>query len=212
MARGPAHNRGEGVREANGRLSRKNKADRRKNVRDLESSIATEAAVWQREKLLKEEGFKKRISPHLLVDGKLPKSVLLDEKIGTTHGRLLYIGPDNDGIDKDQWEAADWFLKLRNQYHCAIASPDGIYDVDEGHNPSDDPEAYAEFCANVRARWADVEKAICDTVFSYRDRNIVGALDLIIIRQYMDYDRVGDLRLALNAIHKIRVGDRKKAA
>lgn len=212
MARGKAHNRGEGDREPNGRLSRKSKEIRRKNVRDLETALALEAGLWQREKLLKEEEFKKRIPQGLLVDGKIPMSILRDEKIGTTHGRLFYVGPDGDGISRDQWDAANWFLDIRNKYHCAINSAEGILDTPEGYTPSDDPEAYAKYCDTIRARWADVERAIVDAVFECRDKNIVGALDLIIVQQKMDYSMVGELRIALNAIHKVRIGEKKKAA
>lgn len=189
-----AHNRKEGIaRTKSGRPSRSRQAQQqaRENWLEMTEREALEVVMRQRMK------------------AGIPEAAARDQKCGTVQGWLHA----TEQIDRDQYEAAEWFLVVRNEYHVAIDSPGTIWNKDDEREPSYDPNAYESYCERVRARWGEIEKALVDAVYAPGEkRNLIGAVDLLLVRQHLQGDLIGDLRYALNAIDKVRCGKKKNAA
>jgi hypothetical protein len=191
-----AHNRKNGPRTKSGRLSRSGDAkkvqrEKREAWLEMTEREALEVVIKQRMK------------------AGIPEKIARDQKSGTVQGWLHA----TEQINKDQYHAAEWFLSVRNEYHAAIDSPGTIWNRDDTSNPSYDPDAYESYCKRVRARWGEIEKAIVDAAFEGGERkNVIGALDVLLVRQSVQGDLIGDLRIGLNAIHRLHTGEKKKQA
>ena len=187
--RGKAHNRKTNIkRTASGRPSRSKHA--KNQWAEMTEREALEVVMRQRMK------------------AGIPERIARDQKCGTVQG-WLYV---TEQLDRDQYEAAEWFLVVRNEYRAAIDSPGAIWNRDDTRAASFDPDAYEAYCQRVRARWAEIERAVVEAVYAPGEKHdIPGALEILLIRQQLQGDLIGGLRYGLNSIHKVRVGDRKKA-
>lgn len=167
-----------GNREPNGRLSRRNE-DRQARQNEGERSIM-QTAIEARVRLF---GLSEAAA-------RLPESA-------TTIGRMHL----RKQISQDQLYAAHWYIEKRNAYHRAVgAVPDtGRMAGPEGNQVGSDYEA---FCKATRELWHEITEAISELMQEQRSPNPAAALDIFLVKDVHVQELVGDLRMALNCIHR----------
>lgn len=183
-----AHNRKKGPRTKSGQLSRSRDA-KQFNVEQVEKA-ARETVIAQR------------------VAMGVPEHLAKDHRTGTVQGLLFLMRK----IDQDQYNVAEWYLTCRNKYMVAKSSPGAVYDRPEDHVPTGDPQAYVEFCKTAIGRWNALECAILDACQRKGSAAMVGALDVILVRQRLQFELVSSLKDALNALAEIYSGKKRKSA
>lgn len=125
---------------------------------------------------------------------------------GTVIGRMLQRGE----LSADQHQTAIVYLEARNAFHSAI-------DVksDTGrHPPSETPPVASadDFCANARRRYRDIQFTLQRLCQELRSNAPITALDRFVVRDEFDARLVGDLRVVLNALHRLfNMGSRRAA-
>lgn len=170
-----------GMREPNGRLSR------------------TKSAQAEREKDIKAVMISARMRHtglcESLVDG---RPELGRPNVGTTQGWLRIQGL----LNKNQFQAAEWYMSKRNEYLQAIAAPGAVSNrvvlPEEG-----DPKAYTRWCRRTMVKWEEIMH--CLQVASTIARvPIISAFDHILDRQTPNLPHMyGDLRIGLTAIYRV---------
>lgn len=115
---------------------------------------------------------------------------------GTVHGIMCLRGD----LTREQFDAAEWFIGKRAAYLRAIESPNQETGRTEGGGEFD-PDRHAEFCRMARESWS----AVCDCIQTASTENrapLMSALDVFLVRGHHLQHMVGDLRIALNAVHR----------
>jgi hypothetical protein len=174
-----------GLREPNGRLSRRAKAvsERRANAERDVMRPAVEARM--------------RVFGISEADARRQEG-------GTVLGRMYQA----KAITLDQCRAGERYAEVRNAYHRAIgAQPDGGHPPAEGNGDGD----YATFCANARKTHEAMMSALQSLCQEQRSPAPISALDVFIVRDIHHSLMVGDLRLALNCLHRHFGGDKPVA-
>jgi hypothetical protein len=134
----------------------------------------------------------------------------------TVIGRMFLAGK----LTAEQRDVADKYLALRNGYHRAMgAVPDYVEPP-----PSEDPEIEApkedatgdsrmtfdEFCLVARDRYDKMQGSLQALAQEVRSPAPLSALDIFVVRDIHMAELEGDLRLALNCLHRHFVqGERK---
>lgn len=114
---------------------------------------------------------------------------------GTVIGRMLQRGD----ITIDQHRAGERYSEVCNANSRALgASPATGHPPPEGNGDGD----YAEFCANARRAHDSMMAALQALCQEQRSQNPIAALDIFIVRDIHHGMMVGDLRLALNCLHR----------
>jgi len=110
--------------------------------------------------------------------------------VRTLHGRMHLMGE----IDRDQWEAAEWFVGRRLAWLRALdASP--VYAPSEGEGTGD-----GIILAEAIAEWRLVLDCLQAASTLHRSP-IIAAFNVILTREHYVERLVGDLRLGLDALH-----------
>lgn len=128
----------------------------------------------------------------------------------TVIGRMFLAGK----LTADQRDAAQKYLQVRNAYHRSIdAKPDYVEP-----SPSEDPEialrdkedattnppiTFEEFCEGARERYDDMRDALQALAQELRSPAPIAALDVFVVRDIHMSELEGDLRLALNCLHRL---------
>ncbi|UTO27825.1 hypothetical protein [Bartonella harrusi] len=114
---------------------------------------------------------------------------------GTYIGRLYLQGQ----LTQDQYEAAQKYLEVKNDYLCAKALPNAVYN--EMPSSSDDRarEKWVEFATEQFLSMQDVVK---ETQALNRQFNLYAALQYLIIEDQMLPHLVNSLCIVLDALHK----------
>lgn len=175
--------RAAGLREPNGRLSRRAEAtsERRAN---------TERDVMR-----------PAIEARMRVFG-ISEADARRQEGGTVIGRMLQRGD----ITTDQHRAAERYAEVCNANSRALgATPVTGHPPREGNGEGD----YAEFCANSRRAYETMMAVIQVACHEQRSQNIIAAMDIFIIRDIHGGHMVGDLRLGLNCLHRHFGGERR---
>lgn len=132
----------------------------------------------------------------------------LARSVGTMEAALFAA----DLISRDQYEAALYYLEARMKYLSAIDEP---HSPKEPRGPSrgGGEEAHEKFCEASREKWEGLRATILDFQRQYLDMtaNLMDALDCL-ERGHLQESQVGDLRYALNAVHRYRISQKKSAA
>lgn len=124
-----------------------------------------------------------------------------DPRAATYLGRLAIFGR-GDGLSADQYEAAQSFLALRNDYRRSLLSPGAYYEATGIRLGEDNMAEYAAWVKRVKKRYAQALKAIQEAQLDNGHENIYAALQYVIIDgQELPY-MLGAVRLALNALHR----------
>lgn len=121
---------------------------------------------------------------------------------GTVHGVMALRGE----LTREQWEAAEWYIGKRTAWLRSIqAATVPVGEVPPGPR---DEAAYAAWCRSIAETWAAVQDCLRDCAVEARSP-VQAALDVILLRDQHMPHMVGDLRLALNAIHRRFLAGRK---
>jgi len=124
---------------------------------------------------------------------------------GTVHGIMCLRGD----LSRNQWDAAEWWIGKRAANLRAINAPG--QETGAGPGGEFDPDRHAEFCRLARETWASV----CDCVQAASTEArapLAAALDMFLVRGHHLEHMTGDLRLALNAIHRRFLAGQRRAA
>lgn len=121
----------------------------------------------------------------------------------TVVGRLRL----TDEINRDQFEAAVRYLDARYAMLTAIDAPGRL----RSSGPiSDDDDAYEDRCHRARRRWVEISTELDGLQYLMHSRAPRQALRTIVEDDRPAPHLIGDLRLALNAIHHVFSSTRRK--
>ncbi|WP_375646624.1 MULTISPECIES: hypothetical protein [unclassified Bartonella] len=110
-------------------------------------------------------------------------------------GRLYLQGV----INQDQYDAAQKYLEVRNNYLCAKGLPNAIYD---NFTPSSNEEAQKRWIERATHCYEVTKEAIKEAQHLYRQYNLYAALQYLVIEDQSLTHLVSSLRIVLNALHK----------
>ncbi|EJF85317.1 hypothetical protein [Bartonella rattimassiliensis] len=114
---------------------------------------------------------------------------------GTYIGRLCLQGV----ITQEQYDAAQQYLQIRNNYLCAKGFPNAIYD--EMPSSADD-KARDKWVAFATERFINMQEALREAQCLYKQYNLYAALQYLVIEDQMLPYLVNSLRAALNVLHR----------
>ena len=175
-------------REPNGRLSRRAADVRDRDYRNAKDAMSVVVAARARHTGLPEDV--------------VSRNVAGQPNAGTVHGVMTLRGD----LSREQWDAAEWYIGTRAAWLRSIQARD----ASAGQFPAGEPDegAYERWCRSIAATWETVQDCLRDCAVEARSP-IQAALDVMLIRQHHLDHMVGDLRLALNAIHRRFLAARK---
>ncbi|MCZ2159282.1 hypothetical protein NPX99_08545, partial [Bartonella sp. 220] len=110
-------------------------------------------------------------------------------------GRLCLQGV----LTQEQYDAAQKYLQIRNNYLCAKGLPSAIYD-DVSTNT--DPNSLEQWVEKATHHYQAVQDAIKEAQCLYRQYNLYAAIQYLVIEDQMLPHLVSSLRIALNALQK----------
>jgi len=126
---------------------------------------------------------------------------------GTVHGRMYLDG----SLNKDQWDAAEWFILKRAGYlRSILAAGEAVQSEGPDHGMMDSG-AYEDWCKQTRELWAAVMSCLQEVSIQVRSP-VIAALDHMLNRNWHVVTMEGDLRVGLNAIHRHFLADRRRAS
>jgi len=115
-------------------------------------------------------------------------------------GTLSLLGA-HDGISSEQYEAAQRFLTIRNDYRKSLLSP-GAYYEETGLRREQDDEEYAAWVARVGKRYAQALKAVQEAQLDNGHENLYAALHYVVMEGRRLPHLLGATRMVLNALHR----------
>ncbi|WP_375704476.1 hypothetical protein [Bartonella sp. AD328YNZD] len=110
-------------------------------------------------------------------------------------GRLYLQGV----INQDQYDAAQKYLEVRNNYLCAKALPNAIYD---DFTPSLNEEAKKQWIEKTTHYYEAMKEVLKEAQRLYRQHNLYAALQYIVVEEQSLPYLVNSLCVVLNALHK----------
>ncbi|WP_017196048.1 hypothetical protein [Bartonella birtlesii] len=116
-------------------------------------------------------------------------------------GRLCLLGYKQNalGISKEQYETAQRYLQIRNDYLCAKGLPHGYYD-DFTHTP--DEKAQKQWVQRTTQHYEDMQKVIKKAQQQHSQHNFYAALQYLVVDDQPLSYLVCPLRIILNALHQ----------
>ncbi|WP_039758547.1 hypothetical protein, partial [Bartonella queenslandensis] len=114
---------------------------------------------------------------------------------GSYIGRLCLQGV----LTQEQYDAAQQYLQIRNNYLCAKGLPSAIYD--EMPSSSDD-KARDKWVAFATEQFINMQEALKEAQRLYRQYNLYAALQYLVIEDKPLPYLVSTLQVALNALQK----------
>ncbi|ENN95370.1 hypothetical protein [Bartonella vinsonii] len=114
---------------------------------------------------------------------------------GTYIGRL-YLQSE---LNQDQYDAAQKYLQIRNNYLCAKALPSAVYD---DFTPSSDKAAQKRWIEKATDCYEKMKEVIKEAQYLYRQHNFYATLQYLVIEDQSLPYLVNSLRIVLNALHK----------
>lgn len=124
-----------------------------------------------------------------------------DPRAETYLGRLAIFGR-GDGLSRDQYEAAQQFLQLRNEYQRSLLSPGAYYEATGIRLQADNMAEYEAWAARVKKRYSGALKAVQEAQIDNGRENLYAALQYVIIEDLELPYLLGAVRMALNALHR----------
>ncbi len=121
--------------------------------------------------------------------------------VGTYIGRLCLLGYKQEisSISKEQYDTAQRYLQIRNDYLCAKGLPNGYYD-DFTH--ASDEKAQKQWIQKATDRYENMKEVIKETQHLYRQHDFHAALQYLVVEDQPLPYLVCSLRIILNALHK----------
>ncbi|WP_455479237.1 hypothetical protein V4B17_05910 [Bartonella sp. B23] len=116
-------------------------------------------------------------------------------------GRLFLLGCKQDisGISKEQYDTAQQYLQIRNDYLCAKGLPNGYYD-NFAHTSNEKSQKL--WIQKATDRYENMKEIIQETQHLYRQHNFHAALQYLVVEDQELPHLVCSLRIILNALHK----------
>ncbi|GAA5108751.1 hypothetical protein [Bartonella jaculi] len=114
---------------------------------------------------------------------------------GTYVGRLCLQGV----LTQDQYDAAQKYIEVKNNYLCAKGLPNAVYD---DFTPSSNEEAQKRWIERATHCYEETKEAIKEAQHLYRQYNLYAAIQYLVIENKTLPHLVNSLRVALNALHK----------
>lgn len=192
-------------REPNGRASRRVADVASREIRNAKDAMSVVVAARTRHTGLPEDV--------------VSRNVAGQPNAGTVHGVMTLRGD----LTREQWEAAEWWIGTRTAWLRSIeasgwprasAMPVAADDPPDdaappaAPPPARDADAYLRWCRSIAETWDAVQDCLRDCAVEARSP-VQAALDVMLLRNQHMPHMVGDLRLALNAIHRRFLGSRR---
>ncbi|MBB5074458.1 hypothetical protein HNQ69_001601 [Bartonella callosciuri] len=116
-------------------------------------------------------------------------------------GRLCLLGYKQDalGISREQYDTAQRYLQIRNDYLCAKGLPNGYYD-DFTHRS--DEKAQKQWVQRATDHYENMKEAIKEAQHLHRQHNFHAALQYLVVEDQPLAHLICSLRLILNVLHK----------
>lgn len=114
-------------------------------------------------------------------------------------GRLLLFG-NAGGLCQKQYDAAQIFLKIRNDYRRSILSPGAYYEATGIRLGQENMEEYTAWVIRARKRYSSALKAIQEAQFDNSGENLYAAIQYVIIDDRELPHLLGATRMVLNAL------------
>ncbi|WP_208439728.1 hypothetical protein [Bartonella grahamii] len=114
---------------------------------------------------------------------------------GTYIGRLCLQGV----LTQEQYDAAQQYLQIRNNYLCAKGLPSAVYD---DVSTNSDPNSLERWVQKATNHYQAMKEALKEAQQFYRQYNLYAALQYLVIEDQILPHLVNSLRVALNALHK----------
>ncbi|WP_407965897.1 hypothetical protein [Bartonella sp. C271] len=116
--------------------------------------------------------------------------------ISSTYVGRLYLQGE---INQDQYDAAQKYLEVRNNYLCAKGLPNAVYD---DFTPASDEAAQKQWVERATDCYEKTKEAIKEAQRLYRQHNLYAALQYLVIEDQSLPHLIGSLYIALNALCK----------
>jgi len=116
-------------------------------------------------------------------------------------GVLSLLGAQ-EGISREQYEAAQRFLTIRNDYRKSLLSPGAYYEQAQIRRGEEVGEDYAAWVARVRKRYGQALKAVQEAQFDNGHENLYAALHYVVMEGRRLPHLLGATRMVLNALYR----------
>ncbi|WP_208442289.1 hypothetical protein [Bartonella raoultii] len=110
-------------------------------------------------------------------------------------GRLYLKG----NLNQDQYDAAQKYLEVRNDYSCAKTLPSAVYDEMPSSSDEVAREKWVEFATK---QFLNMQEVIKETQHLYRQHNFYAALQYLVVEDQELAYLVPSLRIVLNTLQK----------
>jgi len=114
-------------------------------------------------------------------------------------GTLSLLGK-YDGISGEQYEAAQRFLTLRNDYRKSLLSPGAYYETAQDGQQHDDEAEYGAWVKRVRNRYGQALRAVQEAQLDNGHENLYAALHYVVMEGRRLPHLLGATRMVLNAL------------
>ncbi|UNF46219.1 hypothetical protein MNL06_03810 [Bartonella krasnovii] len=114
---------------------------------------------------------------------------------GTYVGRLYLKGV----LTQEQYDAAQKYLEVKNDYSCAKGLPSAVYDEIPSSSDETAREKWVEFATE---QFSNMQEAIKETQHLYRQYNLYTSLQYLVVEDQTLPHLVNSLRIALNVLQK----------
>ncbi|WP_208442345.1 hypothetical protein [Bartonella raoultii] len=114
---------------------------------------------------------------------------------GTYIGRLCLQGQ----LTQEQYDTAQQYLQIRNNYLCAKGLPNAIYD---DVSTNSDPNSLEQWIEKATRHYQSMQEVIKEAQCLYRQYNLYAALQYLVIEDQELPHLVSSLKVALNALQK----------
>ncbi len=102
-------------------------------------------------------------------------------------------------VTQEQYDAAQQYLEVKNNYSCAKGLPSAVYD---DVSTNSDPNSLERWVQKATNHYKAVQEALKETQCLYRQYNLYAALQYLVIEDQSLPHLVSSLRIVLNALHK----------
>ncbi|WP_455474703.1 hypothetical protein [Bartonella sp. B30(2025)] len=114
---------------------------------------------------------------------------------GSYIGRLCLQGE----LSQEQYDAAQKYLEVRNNYLCAKGFPSGCYD---DVSTNSDLNSLEQWIQRATSHYKAAQEVVKEAQCSYRQYNLYAALQYIVIEDQSLSYLVNPLHIVLNAFHE----------
>jgi len=124
-----------------------------------------------------------------------------DPKSENYLGVLSLLGAHN-GLSSEQYEAAQRFLTIRNDYRKSLLSPGAYYERANLGRREENMAEYAAWVKRVRTRYSAALKAVQEAQLDNGHENLYAALHYVVMEGRHLPHLLGATRMVLNALYR----------